>query len=145
MKIWGILLISVICLLGACAPVSRGLSNANDTASGISRVAYAAEPWDVINALVEIVPGYTPLGTHGSLQVLYLEDSALGLSATPVGGVIAYDRKVEPFTLEITARDLGDYSEVRFVLDPVDYELGWKVKDDLVAQLDAKLRRRSLD
>jgi len=144
MKIWGILF-SVVCLLAACAPVSRGLSNASDTASGISRVGYAAEPWDVINALVEIVPGYTPLGTHGSLQVLYLEDSALGLSAEPVGGVIAYDRNVEPFTIEVTARDLGDYSEVRFSVDPSDYDLAWRVKDDLVAQLDAKLRRRSLD
>ena len=122
MKLWGGLL-TVMCLLGACAPMSQGLSAASDTASGISKVGYAAAPWDIINTLVEIVPNYTPLGTHGSLQVLYLEDDALGLSATPVGGVIAYDRNVKPFTLDVKAIDQGGYSEVRFVLDPADYEL----------------------
>lgn len=142
MKLWGILFL--LCFMGACAPVSRGLTTASDTASGISRVGYAAEPWDVINSLVEIVPNYTPLGTHGSLQVVYLEDNALGLSATPVGGVIAYDRKVEPFTIDITVIDQGDFSEVRFDVNPADYEAALSVKDNLIVQLDAKLRRRSL-
>lgn len=138
------ILSAVICLLGACAPVSRGLSNASDSASGISRVGYAAEPWDVVNALVDIVPSYTPLGTHGSLQILYFEDDALGLAAEPVKGVTAYNRDVIPFTVEVIALQKEGYSEVKFTLDPPNYEPAWRVKDDLLRQLDIKLRRRSL-
>ena len=127
--------------LCACAPVTDSLSSTSETVSGVTNIAYADAPWTVINTFADVVTGYVPSGAHGPLRVTYLSDSELKLRATPVEGVRAQERDPQPFTLEVTAINLGEYTRATFRIAPANYRTAQSVRERLIVRLDKRLNR----
>ena len=141
-------LLLLVAGLLACSPaatVENVRTGVNTAVTGDRQINYAAQPEEIVSALVSLSARMQPDEAHTPYFVDNVTDLSVTLTSNPLTAATNISNSqvkgAIKIVLDISAADAGGYAAVTFQPSPADHKSGREARDAVIAELDKYFAR----